>query len=71
MINLGRGEPVLVLDFVKSLEKLAGKQAPLSTEPMMKADVTYTFANIDKARFLISVQRGAIINYARRTSVSR
>src|SRR5450432_4125711 len=53
VINIGRGEPVLVVDFVKSLERLAGKQAPLSSEPMMKADVSYTFANIDKARRLL------------------
>ena len=53
VINIGRGEPVLVLDFVKSLEKLAGKRAPLSSEPMMRADVSYTFANIDKAKKLL------------------
>ena len=53
VINIGRGEPVLVVDFVKSLEKLAGKSAPLTSEPMMKADVSYTFANIDKAKRLL------------------
>jgi UDP-glucuronate 4-epimerase len=53
VINIGRGEPVLVADFVKSLEKIAGKQAPLTSEPMMKADVPYTFANIDKAKRLL------------------
>jgi UDP-glucuronate 4-epimerase len=53
VINIGRGEPVLVVDFVKSLEKLVGKQAPLTSEPMMRADVSYTFANIDKAKKLL------------------
>jgi UDP-glucuronate 4-epimerase len=53
VINIGRGEPVLVVDFVKSLEKLAGKHAPLTSEPMMRADVSYTFANIDKAKKLL------------------
>jgi UDP-glucuronate 4-epimerase len=53
VINIGRGEPVLVMDFVKSLEKLAGRQAPVTSEPMMKADVSYTFANIDKAKKLL------------------
>ncbi|MEI9951398.1 MAG: SDR family NAD(P)-dependent oxidoreductase [Pseudomonadota bacterium] len=56
VINIGRGEPVLVLDFVKSLEKLAGKAAPLVTEPMMRADVAYTYANIDKAKALLGYQ---------------
>jgi UDP-glucuronate 4-epimerase len=53
VINIGRGEPVLVMDFVKALEKLAGRSAPLTSEPMMKADVSYTFANIDKAKKLL------------------
>jgi UDP-glucuronate 4-epimerase len=54
VINIGRGEPVLVVDFVKALEELAGKRAPLTSEPMMKADVSYTFANIDKAKRLLA-----------------
>ncbi|HEY2406956.1 MAG TPA: NAD-dependent epimerase/dehydratase family protein [Polyangiaceae bacterium] len=53
IINLGRGEPVLLADFVKTMEALAGKSAPYTTEPMMKADVNYTYANIDKAKRLI------------------
>jgi UDP-glucuronate 4-epimerase len=53
VINIGRGEPVLLADFVKSLEALAGKKAPLVSEPMMKADVAYTYANIDKAKALL------------------
>jgi UDP-glucuronate 4-epimerase len=53
VVNIGRGEPVLVMDFVKALEKLAGQKAPLTSEPMMKADVSYTFANIDKAKRLL------------------
>jgi len=53
IINIGRGQPVLVVDFVRALEQLAGKRAPLNSEPMMKADVSYTYANIDKARRLL------------------
>jgi len=53
VINIGRGEPVLLADFVKSLEELAGKKAPLNSEPMMRADVAYTYANIDKAKALL------------------
>ena len=44
VINIGRGEPVLLADFIKSFEKLAGKKAPMTSEPMMKADVSYTFS---------------------------
>lgn len=64
LINLGRGEPVLLADFVRSLESLAGKQARLVPAPMMDADVAYTYADITKARRLlgydpkVSVQDG-------------
>jgi UDP-glucuronate 4-epimerase len=53
IINLGRGEPVLLADFVGSLEALAGGVAPVTAEPMMKADVSYTYADITKARKLL------------------
>jgi UDP-glucuronate 4-epimerase len=53
VINIGRGEPVLVADFIKLFEQRAGRKAPFKTEPMMKADVDFTFANIDKARTLL------------------
>jgi UDP-glucuronate 4-epimerase len=53
VINLGRGEPVLLADFVHSLEALAGKRARLVSAPMMDADVAYTYADISKARRLL------------------
>lgn len=62
VINIGRGEPVLVADYIRSIEQLAGKKVPFKTEPMMKADVDFTFANIDKAK--------ALLGYAPRISVA-
>lgn len=53
IINLGRGEPVLLADFVGSLELLAGKKARLVPAPMMDADVAYTYADISKAQRLL------------------
>jgi UDP-glucuronate 4-epimerase len=53
IINIGRGEPVLLADFVRSIEVLAGKAAPVNHEPMMRADVSYTYADITKARKLL------------------
>ncbi len=53
IINIGRGEPVLLADFVGDLEKLAGGRAPVTSEPMMRADVSYTYADISKARKLL------------------
>lgn len=53
ILNLGRGEPVLMSDFVEIVEKLAGKKAILSTPPAPASEPKITFANIDKARRLI------------------
>lgn len=53
VVNLGRGEPVLLADFVEFIEKLAGKKATLTSKPMMAADVAYTYADIGKARELL------------------
>jgi UDP-glucuronate 4-epimerase len=56
VINIGRGEPVLLADFVRSIEALAGGQAPVESEPMMRADVSYTYADIGKARKLLGYE---------------
>jgi UDP-glucuronate 4-epimerase len=53
VINLGRGEPVRLLDFIARLSALSGAPAKTRAEPMPAADVAYTFANIDKARRLL------------------
>jgi len=53
IINLGRGEPVLLKDFVGWIEELAGARAHLVETPMMDADVKYTYADIGKARRLL------------------
>jgi UDP-glucuronate 4-epimerase len=49
VINLGRGEPVLLADFVRLIEELAGRQAQLIPTPMTDADIPYTYADIGKA----------------------
>jgi UDP-glucuronate 4-epimerase len=65
VINLGRGEPVLLADFVRLIEELAGRRAHLIPTPMIDADIPYTYANISKARRLlgydpqVSVREGA------------
>ncbi|MEZ4288150.1 MAG: SDR family NAD(P)-dependent oxidoreductase [Polyangiales bacterium] len=52
-INLGRGEPTRLGEFVQLIESLAGKPATLRPAPMPAADISYTFANIDKAKRLL------------------
>ncbi|MGC4093492.1 MAG: SDR family NAD(P)-dependent oxidoreductase [Polyangiaceae bacterium] len=56
IINLGRGEPVLLADFIETLEGLAGRKARLVSSPMMDADVAYTYADITKARRLLGYE---------------
>lgn len=56
VINLGRGEPVQLRDFITCLEELAGQKANLIAQPMLAADVPYTFADISKARRLLGFE---------------
>lgn len=53
VLNLGRGEPILLADFVTLLEREAGKKSTLVDRPMLAADIEYTFADISKARDLL------------------
>jgi UDP-glucuronate 4-epimerase len=52
-INLGRGEPVLLADFVRLIEELAGRPANLIPRPMADADIAYTYADVSRARRLL------------------
>ncbi len=56
ILNLGRGEPVLLTDFVTGIEQLAGRSAKLTSTPMMDADIAYTFADISKTRSLLQYE---------------
>lgn len=50
IINLGRSEPVYLLDLIHALESALGKEAKLAHKPFQVGDVPYTYAGIDKAR---------------------
>jgi UDP-glucuronate 4-epimerase len=56
IVNLGRGEPVRLADFVEQVQRLAGKAAQLRDEAMPAADVPYTYADLSKARRLLGYQ---------------
>jgi UDP-glucuronate 4-epimerase len=56
IINLGRGEPVLMTDFVAIIENLVGKKAILSTPPAPDSEPQVTFADIGRARRLLDYQ---------------
>lgn len=53
LINLGRGEPVLMSDFVATIETLVGKKARLLTPPAPESEPLVTFADIGLARRLL------------------
>ena len=54
IINLGRGEAVLMSDFVNIIESLIGRKAVLSTHPAPSSEPKVTCANIDRARRLLA-----------------
>lgn len=53
VINLGRGEPVGLADFIACIESLAGRKANLQPAPAPDTDMISTHADISKARRLL------------------
>ena len=53
IINLGRGEPVLLQDFVEIMEELSGRKANVVPTPRLAADFVRNEADISKARRLL------------------
>jgi UDP-glucuronate 4-epimerase len=53
IINLGRGEPVLLKDFVTIMEDLSGRKANVTPTPRLAADFLRNDADISKARRLL------------------
>lgn len=53
IFNLGRGEPVLLKDFVEIMEELSGRKANVVPTPRLAADFVRNEADISKARRLL------------------
>jgi UDP-glucuronate 4-epimerase len=53
VLNIGRGEPVLLADFVRKLEAVAGGQATVRHQAAPLADVSTTFADVSRIRSLL------------------
>jgi UDP-glucuronate 4-epimerase len=53
VINLGRGEPVAMLDFARTLEELIGREGRYVDGPLPPSDAPITYADISKARRLL------------------
>jgi UDP-glucuronate 4-epimerase len=63
VINLGRGKPTLLADFVRLIEGHAGKRSNLIDRPMPAADIEYTYANVERA--------AELLDYAPRVTVEQ
>lgn len=53
ILNIGRGEPQALADFITTMEAVAGKRAKLEPRPKLAADVYVTYADIGKAQKLL------------------
>ncbi|NLE43243.1 MAG: NAD-dependent epimerase/dehydratase family protein [Chloroflexi bacterium] len=68
-INLGRGEPVRMADFVEKIEALVGRPAHITTPSAPASEPRVTFADISKARELLgyspttSVEEGLCLQW--------
>lgn len=74
VINIGRGEPVDLVDFVRVLEKAAGKKAQYTRREAPPGEMRMTSADISKARQLlgyaprVSIEEGVqrLVDWMRR-----
>jgi UDP-glucuronate 4-epimerase len=56
VINLGRGQPVLLRDFVDAIEAITGRTANLTAAPAPETDILSTHADTSKAARLLDYQ---------------
>jgi UDP-glucuronate 4-epimerase len=56
VINLGSDRPVVLLDVVRHIERLVGREAHLEFRPAQQADVKGTWADIGRARAVLGWQ---------------
>lgn len=62
VLNIGRGEPVLLADFVSKLEALAGGRATVQHQVAPLADVNETFADVTRIRRLLGYTPGTSLD---------
>lgn len=56
ILNLGRSEPVVLMDMIQLIEKYLGKKAKLVHKEFQTGDMPYTYANTDRARKLLGYE---------------
>jgi len=58
ILNLGRSEPVVLMDMIQLIEKYLGKKAKLVHKEFQMGDMPYTYANTERARKLLGYEPG-------------
>jgi UDP-glucuronate 4-epimerase len=61
VVNIGRGEPVDLMDFIAAIEKKLGRNAKRNMLPMQPGDVPATFASTDLLQSLTGYRPGTPI----------
>lgn len=56
IVNLGRGHPVLLAEFISLIEDVTGRKANLQPAPMMDTDMSTTYADTGKAKRLLDYE---------------
>jgi UDP-glucuronate 4-epimerase len=56
IINLGRGQPIVLARFIDIIERLVGRRATIEHAPLPSTEPVITYANIDKATRLLNYQ---------------
>jgi UDP-glucuronate 4-epimerase len=56
IINLGRGHPIALREFIETIEQFVGRKAHLVATPRMQSDAMATGADISKARRLLGFE---------------
>ena len=54
VINLGNSQTVYLKELIEKIEEVAGKEAIIKWRPMQPGDVSYTYADITKAEWLLN-----------------
>ncbi len=55
-LNLGRGQPVRMADFVELVERLVGRPAMMETPPAPASEPKVTYADVSRATALLGYQ---------------
>ena len=66
VLNIGRGEPILLNDFIAEVENVVGKKANIEYAGEFSGDVPLTHADITKAKTLIGYNPQTSIGYGLR-----